>query len=75
MKLVKYKSTELFYDEVDGSVYVNGNKDTSGLFSPSFIDNGDDKPTFIGFIDNNTRTFISLTGKSLGIIESDKVEI
>lgn len=48
VKLVLKNGKELSYDEVEDKVYVDGRPNVS--WTPAFIPNGDDEPTFFGFV-------------------------
>lgn len=73
---VKYKGKTLGYDEGKNEIYVDSKKDESGKFSPAFVNNGEkEKPTFIGFTENTTKTFISLNGKLLKTVSPEEIDL
>jgi len=73
---IKYNGIDLSYDEVENKISINGKEDKHDLFSPSFVDNGEGKdPTFIGFVDNKSGKFISLSGKEFKTIKPDEIKL
>lgn len=73
---LEYKGTKLSYDEADNKVFINDKEDTHKVYSPSFVNNGDnEKPTFIGFVRNRDNKFISLSGKTFDTIKPEDITV
>lgn len=71
---LRIKSGDLLqYDESEDKVLLNG-KPTKD-WSPVFIPNGQEEPTFFGFSDNNKKKCYSIYGTVSDIHDEDSITL
>jgi hypothetical protein len=69
---LRIKSGELLqYDETEDKVYLNGK--VTGSWSPVFVPNGQEEPTFFGFTDN--KKCYSIYGTVSDISNEDSITL
>jgi len=68
------KSGELLqYNESEDKVYVNGKE--SKEWSPTFIPNGNDEPTFFGFTNKTQKKCYNIYGVVSNIHDEDSITL
>lgn len=75
IELVIKGGKKIQYDDTTDTIYVNGVKDANKSWSPSYIPNGDDEPTFFGFVDKIHGICYDVYGHESKITDEDKIKL